>query len=471
MKKIILFGNGRIGKAVLEFLGSENIAFFVDNNLEKDAEKKNGIADTISFTRYKKIYDSYFTVVSTNEKNAVDIERQLLDEGVENYIVWKEIIDILNGKNRDYKKIFPEKSVEVIDYVLKIIKEKNKLVQSKNSDIEFYLVDSFEIGHFFPIYCKLKGTGFKTEFVVEHPAINSAGDWFDYQNACHKLREMGIDFCTFKNPKSKVAFTTQFAENVEYYEGLKCQISYGVGVLKEKEFRLKKEVATKFDYIFVHGDWQKRILNQWLSSDRIIDMSYPRYLNCYNVQEEGRRKREEILKELNVFTEKPIVTYYPTWDEYSSTLEYELYLKSLQEKFFVISKPHHCMWRFQDKMDALHRCSNLVLDGKYDLYKAAIITECAICDAKSGVITELVFLNPDIHMVILYYNASKEDFYINLDEFSRCVESPGRLKYTVEQVVKKDEKLPFRKDMIHQFYSADIKAGIERMVKKMYDII
>lgn len=468
-KSIILFGSGKIGREILELLGTELVIFFVDNNIKNDERNKVKDIDVISFSEYKAIYRSYITVISTKNIYEKQIAQQLLNSGIIEFIFWEEIVSIFNN---DIKESFQVNEVigrddKWIENTLRFIQKQVSLIQDSSSEVEFYLIDSFEISHFLPIYQALKRNGIKACFVAEPPAINSADSWFDYQEAINILHRKNIDYCTLRNPNAKVAFTTQFARNLKYYNGIKCQMSYGAVVMKEKAFQIKKEVAMQFDYIFTNGELYKNILTQWLLPSQVVDMSYPRYLEDF----ERKTDKEEILSELKIKTDKPIIVYYPTWDEYSSIQLYEKTLNQLRKDFYLISKPHHCVWRSNDKMESLLRCSDLVLDGKFDLYKTAIITDCAICDARSGVVTEVAFLNRDIHMVLIYYNLEDKEFHIDIDNFACGVKRPSDLIATVKSVINNDEKIFLRKSMIDDMYSCDIRCGINRAIKKICECL
>ena len=75
-------------------------------------------------------------------------------------------------------------------------KEKKSVdvISDKNSLIEFYLIDAFEIYHFLPIYNELLNQGINVRIVAEPCEINSADGWFDYNTAVKILNELNIDY-------------------------------------------------------------------------------------------------------------------------------------------------------------------------------------------------------------------------------------------------------------------------------------
>lgn len=470
MKKAILFGNGKIGKMALDLFKKDNIAFFVDNNIIKGQEKIFQGIKVISFEDFKVIRQNYIIVLTVSPKYEFQIAKQLWENGILYFYLWEEVIGLFNfDKQTEAVKIREKIGGKYDEHFEKIqtIKEMVNLKQDENSQVEFYLVDSFEISHFLPIYTALKKEGVRVRIVAEPSAINSAEDWFNYHDAIDELSVNGVEYSTLRNPKADLAFTTQFARNLKYYIGRKCQMSYGVVLMREKAFQLKKDVAEQFDYLFVNGNIYKEIITSYFPEKHVIDMSYPKYLKDFGEE----LTREEVINELKINTTRPIVVYYPTWDECSSIQKYENAIKKLREKYFFIVKPHHCTYRFADAMKSLYRSCDLVLDSRYDLFKAASITDCALCDAKSGVVTELVFLKPEIRMLLIYQNCSSSDFYIDLNKFAEGIKSPIELGYALKNVFNNDEKIKLRKDMIYKMYSSDIKAGIKRIVEMVHKVL
>ncbi len=95
-KKIMLFGAGALGLNALDCLGKENIAAFVDNNLEKVGQKIEG-KEIVSFLDLKKTYKDYNIVISTDVRKAYYIARQLEQNDMTNYVLFYE----MHGKGKD----------------------------------------------------------------------------------------------------------------------------------------------------------------------------------------------------------------------------------------------------------------------------------------------------------------------------------------------------------------------------------
>ena len=63
-------------------------------------------------------------------------------------------------------------------------------LRNATSEVEFYLIDAFEIFHYLPVYQELVRRGVKATFVAEPCSINTSGNWFDYNTAVKKLEKM-----------------------------------------------------------------------------------------------------------------------------------------------------------------------------------------------------------------------------------------------------------------------------------------
>lgn len=76
------------------------------------------------------------------------------------------------------------------------------MLQKKDvkSEVEFYLVDAFEIYHYLPIYYELIKRGVNTKIISEPCSINIGGSYFDYNTAIKILEENNIDYSTECNP-------------------------------------------------------------------------------------------------------------------------------------------------------------------------------------------------------------------------------------------------------------------------------
>ncbi len=81
-KPIALFGAGLIGSTVLEILGADKVAFFIDNSLSKIGKEYRGI-NVISFDEYRKVSGQYNCLITASYKISLEIRKQLEAAGVE----------------------------------------------------------------------------------------------------------------------------------------------------------------------------------------------------------------------------------------------------------------------------------------------------------------------------------------------------------------------------------------------------
>lgn len=87
MKKWIVFGAGAFGREVYYYYRKENIAYFVDNDLERVGDTFFG-KEIISFKQYCRIYKQYDTVIAVRHYQS--IERQILEKGITEYTIYLE---------------------------------------------------------------------------------------------------------------------------------------------------------------------------------------------------------------------------------------------------------------------------------------------------------------------------------------------------------------------------------------------
>ena len=222
-----------------------------------------------------------------------------------------------------------------------------------NTDVEFYLVDAFEIFHFEPFYIELRKKNINAVFIAEPWETNTSGKWFDYDSAIKILDEKGYVYHKFVNVNCKCAITTQQKDILKKYTNAKkIQLIYGIGFLRKVQFQLKDFLKDPFDYYFVNGGYYKdKFLKLGGSIYNIIDVSYPKHRDFFK---RGYEK-QKLIKELGIHTDKPILLYYPTWDEYSSIKEFADRIGELRNDFFVVTKPHHCTFRLKSKKNDLKK--------------------------------------------------------------------------------------------------------------------
>ena len=133
-----------------------------------------------------------------------------------------------------------------------------------NTDVEFYLVDAFEIFHFEPFYIELRKKNINAVFIAEPWETNTSGKWFDYDSAIKILDEKGYVYHKFVNVNCKCAITTQQKDILKKYTNAKkIQLIYGIGFLKKVQFQLKDFLKThglRYDYLLCDMPMGERIL-------------------------------------------------------------------------------------------------------------------------------------------------------------------------------------------------------------------
>lgn len=90
-KKYVIFGAGDYGKKALEMLGRENVAFFVDNDKNKDGSIVNGV-EVKFFQKVSRNLKEYWVIIAVAYKYIEDIKAQLQDIGVSPYDIFVEML-------------------------------------------------------------------------------------------------------------------------------------------------------------------------------------------------------------------------------------------------------------------------------------------------------------------------------------------------------------------------------------------
>lgn len=321
------------------------------------------------------------------------------------------------------------------------------LIKPSGITIDFYLIDSFEIFHFLPFYNAFRDAGFDAKFIAEPCRRNTAKNWFDYSNAIDILERKFLLFLEKPREKADIAFTTQDAYLLKKYsyKTKKINLSYGFS-FKKDYFIHSKRTTEGFDYRFVHGDIQKEMLSKFMDEKRILKVGYPKYANRF-----GKLSRDAVLNELNIKTQKPILVYFPTWDEDNTIRTYYDEIKKLHNDYYVISKAHHCttLAKNPDDYKALYEMSDCVLDGNYDFGKAALIGDVVIADAKSGASFEVAYINNSVPIALLLKSEEEKEKYN--DEMRECfsvINSSKQLRETINKLKNGDKHIAYRNNIV-----------------------
>ncbi len=466
---IILFGAGKIGQRVRDVFKPECIRCFVDNG--KSGEIINRIS-VISFDELRKHKDDAEIVVSTSIQNSISIARQMEQEGINKFIFWKELFPEFEENKEEallFRNSCKQKNVNV--ELVKKIRESLRFEMNscEGSQVEFYFVDYFEFDHYLPLYEELLKRGIRAAMITE-PAIYNTKATFNYEDAVKLLDNNGIAHYNLANRHAAVAITTQFPHNLDRYDGKKCHVAYGVSMTKGKSFILDQKNCKGFDLIMTNGEFYRQRIHDNGFKGKVVNISYPRYKAFFD----EHAVKETILNELGVHTDKPILLYLPTYDEWTSIQKYASSIDMLRKDFFVITKPHHCTWYREEKKDDLKKLydiSDVVVDALFPLSDLAVVGDLAICDARSGVMNEISFLNPDIKKVAIMTNPDPEQFYIDISQFVDVVKMPQELQEHVRKLEEYDPFIEIRKEYTKYFYGDSVEAGIDSAVEAIISLL
>lgn len=278
-------------------------------------------------------------------------------------------------------------------------------------NVEFYLVDAFEIQNLIPFYRLFRAAGIYAIFVAEPPAINVAGSWFDYDAAVKILKANCIEYKEKCNSRAQMAFTTQDVVNLSKYskETKRVNCSYGYGLIRNS-YAFSERVVNGFDYTLCNGDYQKRILQKWCSGKtELITVGMPKY---YGI---SLMEKSETLKKLEIKTNKDILLYFPTWDECCCVEHFYESFKKLRETFYIITKMHHVLERQAQSKNIrmmIKDFSDQIVESTYPLSDLAMIADLIVADAKSGASLEAIYINNTADAIFLSNATDVDSVYM-----------------------------------------------------------
>lgn len=472
-KYIVLFGAGKIGKEALNVIGSDYVYAFCDNSIQYgECIEKYG-KRVISLDEYCKLHSDKILVITASSINTVQIEEQCQNKGIYDYFVFDDLEYYgfsYYGANK-FIEIFSDKSSRLFrmkqiarDY----LKKYGEVRKFSAINVEFYLVDSFEIEHFIPFYDAFRAKGINAYFVAEPKKIHVVGDYFDYDKAVGILDEKKLLYYTMRDAYADIAFTTQAVRNLARYskKTIKINVQYGCSLLKNA-FGASEEGTAGFDYKMSNGQFDRELCCRYIDADRAFDIGYPKY---YEIEGASRTK-EQVRDELGINTEKKIIAYLPTWDENSSIPVYYNELKNLRDEYYIVTKPHHCTYRLdskKDDMDKLYEISDMVLQPEYGLDKFMRIGDLTIIDAKSGATLEATFLNDDMKMVWLLVSKDvRKLFWDEIDNIVELVDDRKDLVEVVNKTIEDDAYIKYRKEHINHYFSRYDKNYLEKILMKI----
>lgn len=114
MSSYIIFGAGEIGKQVIEYIGKEDIDFYIDNSTEKQSSGFYGFK-VYSFGEAAKIIKNQTVIIAVSERYVDEIKTQIEKSGITNYKMFSDlrtkIIKDRIDKRIDYISVY-NKAVE-----------------------------------------------------------------------------------------------------------------------------------------------------------------------------------------------------------------------------------------------------------------------------------------------------------------------------------------------------------------------
>ena len=90
IKRYVVFGSGNYGRLALELLGSQNIDFFIDNDIDKQGKSLDGVK-IISLDQALLRLTNQIVVIAASELYYDQIQKQLDDSSIKNYVSVMEI--------------------------------------------------------------------------------------------------------------------------------------------------------------------------------------------------------------------------------------------------------------------------------------------------------------------------------------------------------------------------------------------
>mgnify|MGYP006922127802 CR=1 FL=1 len=339
----------------------------------------------------------------------------------------------------------------------------------KSINIEFYLVDAFEIYHFLPLYYLFEKKGFHVRFVAEPTEYNTSGKWFDYDRAVKILETNQAVYSKVCNADCEAAFTTQDAYLLSKYHKKKIHMSYGYSFNENNFFESERSIQG-FDYKLVHGQHLCQELQQKSRIPQVFAMGYPKYMwKCPMLFEETFNLEKEIRKK-NV-NNKPVLLYFPTWDKGSSISWYGEQIMKLRERFFVVTKAHHCTSRLkseQEHKNILYKISDIVCGGNSNFSEIVKVGNIALCDAMSGAASEVPLLNKNIDLLLLYSPLQENnDFKQEMHDFACCAVRPEELVIKCEETFGCDVYKEKRITMLDRFFQPTDDTCLEGFIEAL----
>ena len=138
MRKIILFGTGKYGLEALDYFGSDNVAFFADNNVNIQGSFIRDI-EVIAPSRLNGYADNAIIVLAAGYSICTQMEYQLKSMGIEKYVVYRYLREHLASEgNKTSKDFIDEFQTDAGIYRLMYLYADN-LHKCSEERIEFFM--------------------------------------------------------------------------------------------------------------------------------------------------------------------------------------------------------------------------------------------------------------------------------------------------------------------------------------------
>lgn len=213
-----------------------------------------------------------------------------------------------------------------------------------------------------------------------------------------------------------------------YTQAKKCNLHYSSSLLKDN-FDVNEDSAWGFDFVCTQNSYQIDCQKCFGEHTVFYEVGNPKYFALWKQP----YRKEDILSELCIKTSKPVLVYFPTWDEDCAAEVFHDSIQKLRERFFVVVKLHHCLDRLEIckmRKAAATDVADLALGGNYPFAKAAALADVLLCDAKSGACMEASFLNPDAVNIVLCVRKDARKYYAPVMwEMFPVVEEPSELDF------------------------------------------
>ena len=213
------------------------------------------------------------------------------------------------------------------------------------------------------------------------PADEVMVGWDPPQVIDKLVKREGLPYVKECRLDADVVITTQGAQIIHQYTGLKGRMMYGMGLVPPSEV---DEPGMPFDFHLVHGPLSEEVQFRYhgrrspdLPRERVRQIGYPRLDAYWRL---SPSKSNTIL-------------YLPTWGEFSSIDAYADEIAKLSGEYNIVVKPHHGTFYYEPERMAKLRSSRMMILDFTDPPEQAY-ADCAIvlADIASGAFTEAILL-------------------------------------------------------------------------------